>query len=141
MRRQRGERKRKAAMQVCGPGGFRALAQTAAANTWGGMAVLTALGTLGMMSWLRFRIHLTTNPTPACPTLQTLVDPEAAAKRKMRKQQRKASGKRKQMEHVKRLRSAGVAGGPGWPGRRRAAGGPAGAGARVACLLPAHRWM
>jgi U3 small nucleolar RNA-associated protein 20 len=40
--------------------------------------------------------------------LQTLVDPEAAAKRKIRKQQRKASGKRKQLEHVKRLRSAGV---------------------------------
>jgi U3 small nucleolar RNA-associated protein 20 len=41
--------------------------------------------------------------------LQTLVDPEAAAKRKIRKQQRKASGKRKQLEHVKRLRSSGVA--------------------------------
>ncbi|PRW58885.1 small subunit processome component 20-like protein [Chlorella sorokiniana] len=40
--------------------------------------------------------------------LQTLVDPEAAAKRKIRKQQRKAAGKRKQMEHVKRLRAAGV---------------------------------
>ncbi|KAL4434124.1 hypothetical protein ABPG75_000565 [Micractinium tetrahymenae] len=40
--------------------------------------------------------------------LQTMVDPEAAAKRKIRKQQRKAAGKRKQMEHVKRLRSAGV---------------------------------
>lgn len=39
---------------------------------------------------------------------QTLVDPEAAAKRKIRKQARKASGKRKQMEHVKRLRSSGV---------------------------------
>lgn len=39
-----------------------------------------------------------------------MVDPEAAAKRKIRKQQRKAAGKRKQMEHVKRLRSAGGAG-------------------------------
>ncbi|EFN57812.1 hypothetical protein CHLNCDRAFT_51116 [Chlorella variabilis] len=40
--------------------------------------------------------------------LQTLVDPEAAAKRKMRKQQRKAAGKRKQLDHVRRQRSAGV---------------------------------
>lgn len=39
-----------------------------------------------------------------------MVDPEAAAKRKIRKQQRKAAGKRKQMDHVKRLRSAGGAG-------------------------------
>ncbi len=46
--------------------------------------------------------------TPSPP--QTLVDPEAAAKRKIRKQQRKAAGKRKQMEHVKRLRAAGVTG-------------------------------
>lgn len=51
-----------------------------------------------------------TSPPFSCAVRQTLVDPEAAAKRKMRKQQRKASGKRKQMEHVKRLRAAGVAG-------------------------------
>lgn len=40
--------------------------------------------------------------------LQTLVDPEAAAKRKMRNQQRKSSGKRKQMDRVKQMRQAGV---------------------------------
>lgn len=48
---------------------------------------------------------------PSCPhplPQQTLVDPEAAAKRRIRKQQRKASGKRKALEHVKRLRAAGV---------------------------------
>lgn len=50
---------------------------------------------------------LNTAPCLPRPPLQTLVDPEAAAKRKIRKQQRKAAGKRKQMEHVKRLRSAG----------------------------------
>ncbi|PSC76593.1 small subunit processome component 20-like protein [Micractinium conductrix] len=40
--------------------------------------------------------------------LQTLVDPEAAAKRRIRKQQRKAVGRKKQLDHVRRLRSAGV---------------------------------
>lgn len=45
---------------------------------------------------------------PLAPLRQTLVDPEAAAKRRMRKQQRKAGGKKKALEHVRRLRGAGV---------------------------------
>jgi U3 small nucleolar RNA-associated protein 20 len=40
--------------------------------------------------------------------VQTLVDPEAAARRKMRTTERKAAGKRKQLEEVRRLRSVGV---------------------------------
>lgn len=66
--------------------------------------------------------------------VQTLVDPEAAAKRKIRKQQRKAAGKRKQMEHVKRLRSAGVAGEQRtWGGCERGSGPCLGR----PCALPA----
>ena len=40
--------------------------------------------------------------------VQTLVDPEAAAKRKLRAQERKKGGKRKALEVVRRMRSAGV---------------------------------
>ena len=40
--------------------------------------------------------------------LQVLVDPEAAAQSKMRKQQRRASGKKRKMAQFDRLRSAGV---------------------------------
>lgn len=40
--------------------------------------------------------------------VQTLVDPEAAAKRKIRAQERKKGGKRKALEEVRRMRSAGV---------------------------------
>lgn len=47
-------------------------------------------------------------PPRALRPHQTLVDPEAAAKRRMRKQQRKAAGKRKALDHVRRLRAAGA---------------------------------
>ena len=40
--------------------------------------------------------------------LQVLVDPEAAAQSKMRKQQRRTSGKKRKMAEFDRLRSAGV---------------------------------
>ena len=40
--------------------------------------------------------------------VQTLVDPEAAAKRKIRTQERKKTGKKRAMEEVRRMRSAGV---------------------------------
>ena len=40
--------------------------------------------------------------------VQNLVDPEAAAKRRLRKQGRKAVGRKKKLEEVKRLRSVGV---------------------------------
>ena len=107
---QRGERRRKEAMQV---GGVGCLA-------WG-VLLLDSGRVLTYPAASRATLaHLFHHPpTPTCPyscprlpprsALQTLVDPEAAAKRKIRKQQRKASGKRKQLEHVKRLRSSGVA--------------------------------
>jgi U3 small nucleolar RNA-associated protein 20 len=41
--------------------------------------------------------------------VQSMVDPEAAAKRRMRKQERKGVGKKRKLEAVKRMRSAGVA--------------------------------
>jgi len=41
--------------------------------------------------------------------VQSMVDPEAAAKRRMRKQERKGVGKKRKLEAVRRMRSAGVA--------------------------------
>jgi U3 small nucleolar RNA-associated protein 20 len=40
--------------------------------------------------------------------VQTMVDPEAAAKRKIRAAERKKGGKKKAMEEVRRMRSAGI---------------------------------
>lgn len=41
--------------------------------------------------------------------LQVLVDPEAAARSKIHKQERRAAGRKRKMEEVQRRRGAGVA--------------------------------
>jgi hypothetical protein len=40
---------------------------------------------------------------------QALLDPEAAAQSRMRKQERRATGRKRRLEEVRRMRSAGVA--------------------------------
>lgn len=42
-------------------------------------------------------------------TLQVLVDPEAAARTKIHKQERKAAGRKRKLEDVQRRRGAGLA--------------------------------
>lgn len=41
--------------------------------------------------------------------LQVLVDPEAAARNKLHKQERRAAGRKRKMEDIQRRRGAGVA--------------------------------
>jgi U3 small nucleolar RNA-associated protein 20 len=43
------------------------------------------------------------------PCAQALVDPEAAARARMRKQERRSAGRKRALEEVRRMRSAGVA--------------------------------
>ena len=44
-----------------------------------------------------------------CAWLQVLVDPEAAARTKLHKQERRAAGRKRKMEEMQRRRGAGVA--------------------------------
>jgi U3 small nucleolar RNA-associated protein 20 len=67
--------------------------------------------------------------------VQTLVDPEAAAKRKIRAAERKKGGKKKAMEEVRRMRSAGIVvknkkGVPSGGGKFGKGGGNSGRGGR-----------
>jgi U3 small nucleolar RNA-associated protein 20 len=67
--------------------------------------------------------------------VQTMVDPEAAAKRKIRAAERKKGGKKKAMEEVRRMRSAGIVvknkkGVPSGGGKFGKGGGGRGGGGR-----------
>ena len=47
--------------------------------------------------------------TEVCIVAQAAVDPEAAARARMRKQERRATGRKRALDEVRRQRSAGLA--------------------------------